>query len=133
MAYSCASKEEATKKAQAFLKKVKGKGWKIRVHQNMGWFYCLQNGYLSVHEYDWDDDGLSYSCGLSNEVGGVGTPMYWSDHPTHYDDPNEAIAGQIKRARAFIDRCNNVVQHAEMVAEPCLKATELLKELRSIK
>lgn len=49
-----ASEEEATKRAvelKSWLLEMTGVEWKIRVHENLGWFYSLSYGTMDLSQY----------------------------------------------------------------------------------
>lgn len=45
--------DQAQRKARILLGKLKGKGWRIRVHENIGWHFSVENDRISV----WESDG----------------------------------------------------------------------------
>ena len=50
------NKQEAEERGQALLKRMKGKGWKLRVHENIGWHYNVWNGPAAVYAIrKWDE------------------------------------------------------------------------------
>lgn len=96
------TKKEAERLGQILLKKMKGEGWELRVHENQGWHYCVWNRAIHVsqgrNENEYfvllgDKDMPQYSGG------GLGM---WVDHET-YSDPNEAVRKQLLMAHNVVD------------------------------
>ena len=104
------TKEEATNKALALKSRLQGRGWKIRVWQNLGWNYCIENTEcnLSISEHI---DG-SFSVSLSDTKDSSGDPAFWHDSDDYRNDPNEAIRVKLKHCLEFVDNINSIVSKA---------------------
>lgn len=92
--------QQAHKNAKRLLAKMLTKGWKIRVWENLGWHYKIQNGYMFVSPDSFRGGGERYFAGLATEIGAVGTPSYWHKSES-FSDPNRAVASQLARAAKF--------------------------------
>ncbi len=104
------TKKQAEAAGAKLLKKLKGKGWKIRVWENLGWHCAAHNGALTVH-YDSRDG--THSCLLSDRVNDHGAGQgYWTEN-YYPKDPNKAVARQMKLAREFITKLDRVVGAVE--------------------
>ncbi len=110
---SSKAKAEATKKAKALLKRMKTKGWKARVHENMGWHYSILNGGLVVHTSYWKNK-YSYSAMLGSDPGsGDGV---WTRYPgRNFTDPNKAVQDCVEHARQILDGYAEILEAAEEV------------------
>jgi hypothetical protein len=101
------TKAEATEAAQALKKRMKGRGWKIRVWDNIGWHFAVQNGPLNVHQC-----GDKYSCLLGDGVSGCG--LWHSAHDGCFDpDPNKVVRVTIERAKQCLAGHND--EHQKIV------------------
>ena len=68
--------------------------WKIRVHENLGWFYCITCGNISV-----SPSGDKYYAMVGdtiNEYSG-GTPAFWADKE-RYTSPQVAAEKAVQKA-----------------------------------
>ena len=110
---SSKTKAEARQKATAFLAKMKTKGWKIRVHENMGWHYSLLNGGLSIHA-DKHKGKYTYHCMLGTDPGS-GDAIWTARGEGYYPDPNKAVKFAVEYARKVIDGYAAVLEAAEEV------------------
>lgn len=107
------TKAQAMKKAKALKKRMKGKGWKTRVWENLGWHYEVHNKGLTVH-VDWDDDdGDSYSTLLSSDGIPGGGETYWTENKS-FSDPNKAVERQLKTAQKHM---KNIVDSFEILLQ----------------
>ena len=99
------NKKQATSQGQALLKRMNGKGWKLRVWENLGWHYDIYLLGLTVHH-----PGKNYSTLLSSDpenYSGSGE-IYWTPEKS-FKDPNKAVEHQMKMARIFSDKCQKMV------------------------
>lgn len=93
---------DSERQAKAFGKKIlptlKGKGWKMRVWENLGWHvkWCLGRINLHVHDYR-GGDGPEYSCLVSSDDDGCGGAGIWTTD-FHSTDPNKAIEHEFGNA-----------------------------------
>jgi hypothetical protein len=92
-------KREATRRGKAMLRKMKTKGWRLALHENMGWHYRLVCGSIQVYE---SDDGGRYSTLASNTIPGPGGYPPWTDSK-HFKDPNRAVAHQLRLMQEHIN------------------------------
>ena len=104
------TKAQAIKKAKELLGKMKTKGWKIRVWQNLGWHHSVINYGIQVIGPSGCREE-KYSCYLSNEKDGGGSPTYWHDRNS-YINPNEAVTKQLAKAHEFV---NGLQDHLGLV------------------
>lgn len=106
-----AQRAAATCEGKALLARMHGKGWKLRVWENAGWWYAVENGALSI-----SPTGLEYEgrCRYSTLLGrdGLSGEMFWTENKS-YTDPNAAVRRQIKIARKFISEITAVVDKVE--------------------
>ena len=96
------TKAQATEKAKELLGKMKTKGWKIRVWENLGWHHSVMNYGIEVYGPSYPSEEGKYSCFLHDKKRGAGSPSYWHDAKS-YKDPNVAVERQIAKARKFIE------------------------------
>ena len=68
--------------------------WKIRTHENLGWFYCIICGNISVHPSD--DKYYAMVGSIINEYSG-GAPAFWHNDK-EYDDPQVAAEKAVQKA-----------------------------------
>jgi len=105
-------KADATKKGKALLKRMRGKGWKLHVWENLGWNYSVENGPLSVSPASRTEffcllsDDVRYTCG--------GLAMWTTDFKS--SDPNKAVAHAAASARKVVNRLEKAVSFAEGLA-----------------
>lgn len=106
MSWCYETRENARTAAKACLRRMKTGGWKIRVWRNISWYWELRCGNLTVNR-----GVVGYNCYLrTNE--GLGGASFWHDHQT-YQDPNEAVREQLKKARKFVREVRGVVEDVE--------------------
>lgn len=104
----CKTEMEATSKAVALVNRMHGKGWRIRVWENIGWHYAVVTDYLSVREYT-DKKGTYYSIFMDRYKNtGTGRGDWVIDNDT---DPNRLVRRQLQRA------ADNVADLAEVVTQ----------------
>lgn len=89
---------------------MKGDGWQLRVHENLGWFYCVNNsnvtvspnyGAANIKQYP-DESKLTYTCLISNESGKAhgGLAMWSTDF--YSKDPNKAVQHELSNVRLVV-------------------------------
>jgi hypothetical protein len=98
----------AVKAAEACLKRMTTKGWKVRVHDNLGWFWCLEHesGLLTVSggqlPYGQNPKkGFHAMLSSTKDSGACDTAWYDTEH---FDDPNEAVTHRLQLAASYIER-----------------------------
>ena len=96
----------ATVAADRLLRALKGKGWKTRVYENLGWHYSVYNDYVTVYPVGPD----SYRCLMSDDIDCRAGSRLWQDNLAYYRDPNQAVWQQIKRAADVVVKLQNVVE-----------------------
>lgn len=112
------TKEEATQAAKALLEQMpKRKGWRIRVWENFGWHYTVNNDYVSVSE-TMEAGVLRYHAMISDVPNGVGSPAHWCD-PVYrtYFDPLTAVRVALR----------HVEQHRDQTAFVCASVLQAVK------
>lgn len=120
------SKAAARAAGMKLLRRMKGKGWRLRVHENIGWHYSVYRGPLQL----FPSGPRHFFCLLSGNptdrpaMGGDGI---WIDRGV-YTDPNKAVDGQIRLARAVIARLTRAVDYAAMSRIP---ARAIVKKRRN--
>ena len=95
------SKDAATQAAKATLARMKTKGWRVRVHENMGWYWSLLNGPVMVtnslvHNRFYAMVSPDVKCG------GSGLSA-WTDTSGTFTDPNAAVDDAVKRAKQYVN------------------------------
>ena len=88
---------QAVNSAKALVRKMKTKGWKPHVWENLGWHYKIVRGRVSIYAYK-HMKATTYSPTLATEDGGIGTPMDWSIRKS-FKNPNAAARAQLKHMR----------------------------------
>ena len=113
------TKAQVTAEAKRTLKRMKTKGWKIHVHRNIEWYWCLENldGHLTLNP---TYDGFTFYTLLSDGSYAHTGSINWScahtgpvDRPTRYEDPNDAVAAQLKAAQDYRDRTSAWINQVE--------------------
>ena len=106
------TKAEAQKAGKALLKRMKGKGWKLDVWDNLGWHCEVRNGPIEV----CDSYGNGYMALMSDNLrSSSGGNVQWTTTFSH-KDPNKAAAHEIRSARKFLNRWTKAVEFAENIA-----------------
>ena len=105
------TKAQAYKAAKSALSKMRGKGWRSVVHENLGWHFRLLSGPVQVYQ---SSDGKFWAMigGSPNDSTG-GLAAWTPSEYGNFTDPNRAVA----YARKF------VTKHADNVLA-VLKAVE---------
>jgi len=101
-------KVDAEVRALALKKKMKGKGWKTRVWENMGWFFEVKNGPITVI----GEEG-SYFAMVGRD--GSGNGCWTCGSCENFKDPNRAVAVAVKHARKQLDECIKIVKTSEKI------------------
>lgn len=115
-------KADAMKYGVALRDRMIGKGWKLRVWENLGWHYSVQCGTIAVHASHHSSDGkVLYSTLMSTNVAdiGVGSSIFYEQR--HFNDPNKAVRHQMKIARAVVKQLNDVMAYNEAALKPLPK------------
>jgi len=99
------TKQEATRRGKALLARMKTKGWKLRVWENLGWHYSLERPPLSVYPlYREEEESPSVGIMMTNKAdeSGWGYPCW--DYKASNKDPNKAVEAQIKEAQEYVNQ-----------------------------
>lgn len=101
--------QTATKKAEVLAARMRERGgkWEPRVHENLGWHYCVQ---LTTSVRGFNDEPLilklyedsGYSCMFG---AGVSGDCAWHD-AQHYSTPFRALAATLLQIRRYVERRN---------------------------
>lgn len=90
------------------LKKLKGKGWKLDVWENLGWHFKVQKvvfGTWTICVGQWDSINgklkQDYDCMIGSHGGGDGLWTRGGDSQ-HFNDPNVAVETEINRIAAAL-------------------------------
>ena len=111
------TKDQATRRGRALLKKL-GHGWRLKVHENMGWHFhaeCME-GHLSCHEnYYGKAYRPKYWCQLSDgDLPGAGSYLCLSTRV--YTSPSEAVKAVVNMAEDTVFKLVMHVKTASLVA-----------------
>jgi hypothetical protein len=88
---------EALKAGKALLSKMKGRGWKVEVWKNGGYYHCaVRAPHVAVYP-----GGKGYFAMVSPEAFACGTPVEWHDD-RYYRDPNVAARRAVEKARKIV-------------------------------
>lgn len=102
-------KVDAEVAANALKKKMKGKGWKTHVWENMGWFFDVTNGPITILE---TVGGYLAMIGDNGSGNGCWTGCQSCER---FTDPNRAAYFAVRRARKQLDECIKIVKAGEKV------------------
>ncbi len=86
---------EARKEAERIRRKLRSKGWTIRVWENCGWTYSLKLGHMNLYPNGLGGFFILVSMN-QKDVGGV---PEWT-HAGAFTDPNQAVLASL----AMIDK-----------------------------
>lgn len=103
------TKRKAKTRAMEVLSMLKGSGWKIRVWENLGWYYGIYRHNLRVYE-NFDK---TFHCLLS-AGGHAGGLIVWADKNYSYTNPNKAVRKQFKQARKYVQHLQKVIYKNEI-------------------
>lgn len=101
------NKHEATILGKRLLSKMP-KGWKLKVDNNMGYYYYVHFGdNISVHPC-WDDE--TFFC-LMGDMPNCGRPE-WTDK-FHSEDPMEVVKHTLNLAKKNVEELQKIVEKVE--------------------
>lgn len=105
-------KDDAERNARNLVARLKGKGWKPVVFENMGWHWRAVSGPVQVYP---SGTGDTFWCMVGSEpkycAGGAG---WWTPQRTRcFKDPNRAVRNAMKHVYEFRDRIIRVIAAAE--------------------
>jgi hypothetical protein len=93
------TKTEAKILGKALLRRMKGKGWKLNLWENLGWHYSVHLGGLSINPLQERCNTLYFALLSNGDYVGTGE-MYWTDRFC-CSNPNTAVKHQTKLAEEF--------------------------------
>ena len=101
------TRAEALKEGKALLKRVKGRGWKLHVWENMGWHYAVRAPHVAVYVAG----SGKYFAMVSRDKFCTSTPVEWyTDYRS--SDPNLAVMVAVCKAQQVASNTLNVVARA---------------------
>jgi len=105
--------KDAIEKANALKSKMTGKGWKIRVWQNLGWHYSIYSGNVAIHPACAFKTKKYFAC-VSNLTDDppVSALALWHEVKL-FENPNDAAEHAVKKAREAVAELNRAVEFAE--------------------
>lgn len=111
------TKKEVTRKGRVLLKLMRGKGWKLRVWENMGWHYSVVSGPISVHPTLWSDETYYFSM-ISDDPkrAGGGAGIWTSSGLATRKDPNQSVKVSYKIMDSVVERHIQVREAAKRAA-----------------
>lgn len=98
--------EEAQKK-RSLLKDAKK--WQIVVSENMGWYWYLVKGKMTLH---WSGYTKTFRALLSNSEYVAAGASFWTTS-YHAKNPNLVVKNQLDAAKAFIKNCQASIDSVE--------------------
>lgn len=100
---SYTTKAQATAAARACRRKMKTKGWKLYVHENLGWHWCLEHadGFFTLHEFNHPGEKPKYWTLMSDGGHQHCGSGEWTPRNKMFLDPNRAVAYQLKLAKDY--------------------------------
>ncbi len=110
----CETQAAARAKARRLVAKLKGRGWKYEVWNTSEWHYCAVNGTLYVYVHEAMMGPKMYHTLLGNGDYPHAGEMFWSPSKM-FDDPNDAVAYQVRLARKFLNKTTAAVRAAEAI------------------
>jgi len=94
------TKHEATQQGRRLLRRMEGTGWKLRVWENIGWHYEVQNGGIEIY-VSTVFRTPRYSVLLhEGDTPGGGSIFWYTNRDFH--DPNLAVMAQLLHAQKFV-------------------------------
>ena len=118
--YSFQTQNQAKVAAEKTLAKLKKpKGWKIVLHENLGWHCNLIKGGLKLYVRP---NGASHALPkrypyryftLFSHDAGVGGETFWCPRHSDFKDPNAAIEHQFHVSEAFLRKCQRALQRVK--------------------
>lgn len=113
-----AAYDKAVREGESLRKRLKGDGWQVHVHENMGWFYTLISGPIQVYP-DRHGKTKKFWCMIGGEpednAGGFG--LWTTDESSKmFKDPNRAVRHAMKSMSEVMTRLNHVWTRARNVA-----------------
>lgn len=85
------SEREAQAFGRKIKKKLKGKGWKIRVWENLGWHVAWHLGRVSLYPSQYSDGPVKYHTLISDNDDSLGSGACMWTRNNYSEDPNEVV------------------------------------------
>lgn len=102
------TEKEAHAKARELVKRLKGKGWKAEVWENLGWHWAARTDHWNVFpSYDGDE----FTCLLGDGSSGKG--LFHKTGEFYDKDPNKAVAKQLRYAKEAL--AEFVAEHQDII------------------
>lgn len=108
--------QAAVKGAEKLKKMMKGTGWEVRIHENLGWFYKVVSGPVMVMPSHPSKPGKFWCMIGSEPENPVGGNAAWTGNQPYCTDPNRAVRLALKPVREVIGRYNATLMAAEKAA-----------------
>ncbi len=89
------TEKQARIAGEKLLKRMKGKGWLLRVWENLGWHYSVHLFNLTLSEHLYRSKKSYSALLITNESFAGSGEVFWSDKES-FDDPNEAVTHQMQ-------------------------------------
>lgn len=105
-------REDAERNAQNLVARLRGKGWKPVVFENMGWHWRAVSGPVQVYPSSVGD---TFWCMVGSEPKRcVGGAAFWTPRRTRcFKDPNRAVKDAMRHVYDFAERINKTIKMAE--------------------
>jgi hypothetical protein len=107
----------ATKVANRLIRKLGG-NWETSIFYNMGWYFNVFLGTISVNEFPKfvkskgraGSNGIEYSVLISDTIGEVGSGLaVWTDSCGEYSKPEDAVTNAIRCMQDYVKNLQEVV------------------------
>jgi len=97
------TKKEAALKGKKLLKQMAGRGWKLRVWENLGWHYCVNSGPVSV--YPSYNEG-NFFCLISTDPkkAGFGGSAWTNSSASPHKNPNQVVWEAFENMSQVVDK-----------------------------
>jgi hypothetical protein len=105
------TKKEAVRRGKLLLKKMKTKGWKLDVWENLGWRYCISKPSIKIYPFITNNMDMNAII----KYHGLIQPNYtfWTNRAGWREDPNEAADVALKYARKIATLHNGILDEAQ--------------------
>jgi hypothetical protein len=95
------TEQEARREGRKLLKRMKGKGWKLRVWENLGWHFCVWNGPAAVYP---SINGKFHCLLADHDCKGTGAGHGEWTTTESFADPNKAVACELASAESVVQK-----------------------------
>jgi hypothetical protein len=112
------TKKAATEAGKTeLMSKLKGKGWKLRVHENLGWHYAADKGNVHVHPVHNRGEKPKFMCLIAGRADECGWgDCDWSTKFAHHD-PIKVIKHELRSVQEVTNQKVAARRGAEQVLE----------------